>query len=70
MARIRIRTTNKPGTIARGQDLSIVAILDDGTEEPLRGVVSLSVRAKARDEVVHATLTMHDAEIDIQAETD
>lgn len=61
---IRVKTRMDMGRRARGQDLMVSAVLDDGTEAPLLNVLAIHVFADARSEYVTGVLVMHGVELD------
>ena len=81
MARIRIVTApHRPpappnpgwptinGVMPSWTDVSITAIDDAGNETPIPGVTSVALHFKEGTEVLEATLTFVDIEIDVEVE--
>ena len=68
---IRIVARNPPaGQRAKGQETHVYAVREDGTLEELTNVVRVSWRVDSRVDYCEATLVVHGAEIDADAEAE
>jgi hypothetical protein len=72
MAHVRVKCRPQQGVncaLSSIADVDVTVVRDDGTEEPLFGVRSVSFRAAVGQETNVLSLEMVDAECDIEAES-
>lgn len=67
VARIRLKTAvPKAKRKIRGQDVQVIAVLDDGTEERVEGIASVIYQVEGERGV--ATIEIMDPEVDLVGE--